>query len=198
MSQTILAVKTGIKCLIFSICLSAIIAIDCKSQNSAISLEDVKVDKIKLNEARYELKDFGKIMKQRTWKEEYEEDSKQFTELQHDSLEVLYYTNNRGIKYINWIKVSGRNHIVSYKETPYRINQSAESLRGSLPDIYSNYRSYISKNPNTTDTIYLGRPIKIVNKYNRSESYEGAFKFGIKNHKIKEIMIDLRPDGDYD
>jgi hypothetical protein len=175
-----------------------LISLCCNSQNTTIQLNEITLDSINLNNARYVLKDFGRVISQREWKEEYEDYSRNFFEIQFDSIEVLYYVNSSGKKFVNWIKVYGSNHVVKINNKLFKVNDSVEALKNSCPEVYQNYTNYLLKNRDNKELGYFGRPLLITNIYKKDESYQGELKFGIIEGYIKEIVIDLRPEGDYD
>jgi hypothetical protein len=175
-----------------------LITMSCYSQESIINLSDISIDSINLNYARYKLKDFGQITKEMEWKEEFEEYTRQFTEIQYDSIEVLYYTNNSEMKFIYWIKIYGSNHILRIRNNILKVNENVNELKNEFLDVYLNYLEFNQRKLNNKDIIYFGKPILITNLYNKNESYLGEIKFGIKDGIIKEILIDLRTEGDYD
>lgn len=180
--------------------LSLFISINnCSSQNKDdLKLENIKIDTVSLFEARYSLKNFGDIQNSKSWTEDYEDYSRKFTELIYDSIEVLYFNNSSGTKFINWIKVTGSNHSVFIKNNIFKVNNDVNKLKNTYPDIYNQYTKYLEKNKKKQELAYFGKAIIITNKFNKDETYNGSIKFGLLNGYIKEILIDLRTEGDFD
>ncbi|OFX49895.1 MAG: hypothetical protein A2X13_15425 [Bacteroidetes bacterium GWC2_33_15] len=171
----------------------------CNAQNNEIlRLDEITIDTISLEEARYIYKDFGKVKNEKTWIEDYEDYTRKFTEYKYDSIEVLIFSNSTGKKFTNWIKITGSNHQVKINGNIFQVNDSISTLKEIYFDIYNDYIIYTLKNKNIKNNVHFGKPIFIINKYNKNEYYLGSLKFGIHNGVIKEIIIDLRTEGDYD
>jgi hypothetical protein len=172
---------------------------DCFSQeNNSIKLYEITLDTISLNNARYVLKNFGKVNTRKSWIENFDDYSRKFTEIKYDSIEVLFYTNRTGSIFTYWIKVNGSNHLLKINNYKFKVNENVNKLKETYPEIYMDYLNYLKKNKNINEIIYFGKPILIINKYNKEESYLGSLKFGIIKGIITEILLDLRTEGDFD
>jgi hypothetical protein len=118
-------------------------------------------------------------------------------EINYDSIEVVYYKNSSGKKFVNWIKVYGSNHVVKINNEHFKVNVTTDVLKNTFPDVYQLYTNYLINNKENKELAYFGRPLLITNMYNKNESYQGELKFGIIKGFIKEILIDMRPEGDF-
>lgn len=163
-----------------------------------LNLEEISIDSSSLLDARYTLKNFGKVKGEKSWVEDYEDYSRKFTEYSYDSIVMLFFTNNAGNQFTNWIKVLGHNHRIIINGTVFQVNDSISILKEPYPNVYTSYVNYVSKNKNIKEIIYFGSPILIISRLNKSQSYIGSLKFGIEKGVIKEILIDLRTEGDFD
>ncbi len=163
-----------------------------------LTLTEITIDTTRLDDARYVLKTFGKLTHQRSWSEEYDDYSRKFTELRFGSIIVSTYTNKSGRIFTNLIHVTGPNHKVFINNKIFMINDSVSILKNSLPKVYDEYLDFANKNKNDKNMNFFGIPILIFNNYNENETYYGSLKFGIQNGIIKEILVDLRPEGEYD
>ena len=167
-------------------------------KSDIIELQNVMIDSITLENGRYISKNFGIARKERKWVEESEDYSRNLMENDYDSIIVQSYTNTRNKKFINWIKVVGADHNIRIDTNNFHINDSISTLKKSYPLIYDSYIKYIFKSNSPKSVIYFGLPVRIVSNQSTLEFYKGSIKFGIFKGLIKEILIDFRPEGDFD
>jgi hypothetical protein len=165
--------------------------------NEKIELQNIMIDSFSLENGRYVFMNFGVLTNEKKWNEEYEDYSRQYTESTFDSVIVLSYTNSKNKIFTNWIKVTGYSHKVSINNNVFQVNDSIILLKNIYPKVYEEYFEYISKNKQPKSIIHFGVPIRIYTN-NSEEFYYGSIKFGILRGIIKEILIDLRPDGEFD
>lgn len=180
--------------LLINICASSLSA----QENNILDIKSIKIDTISLNNARYKPIEFGTIINTKKWTEEFEEYSRAYTEIHYESIIVLSYRNSRDKIFIDWIKVTGSNHKIKIGDILLQVNDSITNIERTLPIVYKNYMDFILKNKQNKSINYFGIKLNIETGNRLNEHYYGALKFGIRNGIIKEIMIDLRPDGEYD
>jgi len=180
--------------LLINICASSLSA----QENNILDIKSIKIDTISLSNARYKPIEFGTIINIKKWTEEFEEYSRAYTEIHYESIIVLSYRNSRDKIFIDWIKVTGSNHKIKIGDILLQVNDSITNIERTLPIVYKNYTDFILRNKQNKSINYFGIKLNIETGNRLNENYYGALKFGIRNGIIKEIMIDLRPDGEYD
>jgi len=164
-----------------------------------VKIKDITIDSLSLNDARYRLIDFGQIITKKNWTQEYEEYSRNYTETNYDSIVVLSYKNSRNKTFVDWIKIVGSKHIIRINNNFIQVNDSISIIEKIYPFLYNEYINFIiTKNKKNNTITFWGTPI-IIDTYDNSKGfYLGSLKFGICNGVIREIIFDLRPDGEYD
>lgn len=180
--------------LLINICASSLSA----QENNILDIKSIKIDTISLSNARYKPIEFGTIINIKKWTEEFEEYSRAYTEIHYESIIVLSYRNSRDKIFIDWIKVTGSNHKIKIGDILLQVNDSITNIERTLPIVYKNYTDFILRNKQNKSINYFGIKLNIETGNRLNENYYGVLKFGIRNGIIKEIMIDLRPDGEYD
>lgn len=161
-----------------------------------IDIRDVKLNNVSLENARYEQINFGTVKNDSSWILELEDYTRNYHMTSFDSIMVLSFITSSNNKYSDWIKVFGNSHKLNILNTYYSINDSISKFKTTFPIVIEDYQKYTIKNKSDKSTIYIGVPLRIQTK--DGDYFFGSMKFGIWKGIVKEFLIDMRPDGEFD
>jgi hypothetical protein len=171
---------------------------------SLIEAQNIDLDNVTINDQSLKILncDFnkkwgeGKLLKQ--WNGDNDEYTLVYKMIDYDSIEVLTanYKETRN-SYLELITIKSSRALLKINGSIIPLGISIETLGLNYPSVLKEYNDLIIKNNKylLRETI-VSAPLKINKPPN--EVYFGKLSFVIINHKVININIDLRSEGDFD